>query len=447
MSANDRRIELVSIKELKSADRNARTHPPRQIALIARSIKRFGFTSPALINDDNQLLAGHGRVEAAKEAGFTEIPCIRLSSLTKAEQRAYVIADNQLALKAEWDFDILALELGEQLESGFEIDLTGFEQAEIDQILCDAKERSTEEREPENDHPKPSSPGKAVSRIDDLWTLGRHSLICGDAKDARVLDALMAGAKANMVFTDAPYNLRIDGHVSGLGKHRHREFAEASGEMSRADYTQFLRLSYENIERACCNGAIIYSCMDWRHMGEMLEAGYAAFTHLMNVCVWAKTNGGMGTFYRSQHELVFVWKVGDAPHTNNFGLGDKGRYRTNVWTYPGVNTFKAERAAELASHPTVKPVALVADAIRDVSNRGEVVLDVFGGSGTTLIAAEKTGRAARLIELDPVYCDVIIRRWQKLTGKRAVLSTSGADFDTVAAERLPNVLEKSEVGA
>ena len=243
MPSNDRRIELVSIKELKPADRNARTHPPRQIAQLARSIRRFGFTSPALINDENQLLAGHGRVEAAKGEGMTEVPCIRLSSLTKAEQRAYVIADNQLALKAEWDFDILALELGEQLESGFDMDLTGFEQAEVDQLLCDARERSTQKREPENDHPKPSSPWKAVSRIGELWTLGRHSLICGDAKDAAVLDALMAGAKANMVFTDAPYNLRIDGHVSGLGKHRHREFAEASGEMSMSEFTNFLKAS------------------------------------------------------------------------------------------------------------------------------------------------------------------------------------------------------------
>jgi DNA modification methylase len=217
--------------------------------------------------------------------------------------------------------------------------------------------------------------------------------------------------------------------------------------MSRAEFTEFLKVSFQNVERACRGGAIVFVCMDWRHLEELLSAGYAVFTHLMNLCVWAKTNGGMGTFYRSQHELIFVWKVGDEPHTNNFGLGDGGRYRTNVWNYAGANAFKAEREEELAMHPTVKPVALVADAIRDVSHRGQSVLDVFGGSGTTLIAAEKTGRVARLMELDPAYCDVIIRRWEKLTGKRAILSSSGADFETVEAERQAKTCWPSEAAA
>lgn len=210
--------------------------------------------------------------------------------------------------------------------------------------------------------------------------------------------------------------------------------------MSTLEFTQFLTTAFEGIERVCRNGAIVYTCMDWRHLREVLGAGHAVFSDLKNICVWAKTNAGMGTFYRSQHEMVLAWKVGDEPHTNNFGLGDKGRYRTNIWSYPGVNAFKAERMAELESHPTVKPVAMVADAIRDVSNRGEIVLDVFGGSGTTMIAAEKTGRCARLLEIDPGYCDVSLRRWEKLTGKRAVLSGTTLSFEDVQAERAAPML-------
>jgi DNA modification methylase len=274
-----------------------------------------------------------------------------------------------------------------------------------------------------------------VTREGDLWDLGRHKLRCGDAKDQAVVEQLMGGRKADLLFTDPPYNIRIQGHVSGLGRTRHREFAEASGEMSSDQFVEFLRQTLLNAASYCRDGAIAYVCMDWRHLGEVLRVGHLVFNELKNICVWNKTNGGMGTFYRSQHEHVLVFKVGTASHTNTFGLGDKGRYRTNVWTYAGVNTFKSDRMAEISWHPTVKPVALVSDAIRDVSNRGELVLDVFGGSGTTLIAAEKTGRCARLLELDPIYCDVIIRRWQELTGKEAQLLETGESFESVQARR------------
>jgi len=292
---------------------------------------------------------------------------------------------------------------------------------------------------PDDEHPRPAS--QAITRQGDLWTLGRHLLLCGDAKSEASIAQVMSGCKADMIFTDPPYNLKIDGHVSGLGATHHREFAEASGEMSKAGFTSFLSQSLSLAAGACRDGAIAYVCMDWRHLGEALAAGYETFSELKNLCVWAKTNGGMGTFYRSQHEMVLVWKVGTAPHTNTFGLGDKGRYRTNVWTYPGVNTFKSDRMEELKSHPTVKPVALVSDAIRDVSNRGEFILDTFGGSGTTLIAAEKTGRRARLIELDPVYCDITIWRWEKVTGKQAILSGTGETFENVKATRLSPKME------
>jgi DNA modification methylase len=430
---NNRSIELIEISKLKPALRNARTHSKFQIKQIADSIKRYGFTNPVLIDDDNRIMAGHGRIEAAKTLSIAEVPCLRLSDMNAADKRAYVIADNKLALNAGWDQGALAVELKELMDLGFEVELTGFELPEIDALFCDVAEGSPNPVEAADACPQPSN--CPVTQSGDRWALGRHVLVCGDAKDLATLDVLLAGRLADMIFTDPPYNLPIEGHVSGLGRTRHREFLEASGEMSPDQFTEFLAQSLAAAAKGCRDGAIAYVCMDWRHLGEVIAAGHSAFSELKNICVWAKTNGGMGTFYRSQHEMVLVWKIGTAPHTNTFGLGDKGRYRTNVWSYPGVNTFKSERMGELASHPTVKPVALVADAIRDVSHRGQVVLDVFGGSGTTLIAAEKTGRCARLLEIDPLYCDVIVRRWQKLTGKNACLAETGKTFEEVEAFR------------
>jgi DNA modification methylase len=249
------------------------------------------------------------------------------------------------------------------------------------------------------------------------------------------MDRLMGNSRADLVFTDPPYNVAIDGNVCGLGAVKHREFAFASGEMSQTQFTGFLSDTLGNIGRVMRDGAIAFVCMDWRHMGELLAAGEAAFTELKNLVVWNKTNGGMGAFYRSKHELIFVFKQGTAAHTNSFGLGETGRYRTNVWDYAGISSISAGRAEELAMHPTVKPVALIADAIRDCSRRGEIVLDGFGGSGSTLIAAEKTGRSARVIEYDPIYCDTIVRRWELFTGKKAALAGTEQLFDDVDEER------------
>lgn len=429
------KIEVLCLSELRPAKRNARTHSKHQIEQIARSITQFGFTNPVLIDDDGSILAGHGRFAAAKELGLEKLPCLRLSGLSEAERRAYVIADNKLALNAGWDMEILADELGALGGLEFNLTLTGFELPAIDLILDQARESDPDSAESDDDPPPVPEPGEVVSAVGDLWLLGRHRLLCGDAKSAEAFERLMGDERADMVFTDPPYNVRIDGHVCGLGQIRHREFAEASGEMSPTQFTEFLRATLAGIERSCRSGAIVFICMDWRHLQELLNAGHSVFAELKNLCVWSKTNGGMGTFYRSQHELVLVWKVGDAPHTNTFGLGDKGRYRTNVWSYPGVNTFRSERMDELKLHPTVKPVALVADAIRDVSHRGEIVLDAFAGSGTTVIAAEKTGRRARLLEIDPAYCDVIIRRWERMTGKSAVLADCGTSFEDVTSGR------------
>ena len=281
----------------------------------------------------------------------------------------------------------------------------------------------------------PASSGPAVSVHGDLWELGRHRLLCGDARRREDYATLMAGEPADLIFTDPPYNVPIGGHVSGLGAVQHREFAFASGEMSAPAFTRFLADTLGAMASVCRAGSIAFVCMDWRHMRELLAAGDEVFSELKQLVVWNKTNGGMGSFYRSKHELVFVWKVGDAPHINSFELGQTGRYRTNVWDYAGVNSFSFERDEALAMHPTVKPVAMVADALRDCSRRGGIVLDGFGGSGTTLIAAERCGRRARLIEYDPGYCDTIVRRWETQTGKRAVLCATGQAFEDVAAER------------
>jgi DNA modification methylase len=346
-----------------------------------------------LVSDDGEIIAGHGRVEAAKLLGRKTVPTLALSHLSATERRAYVLADNKLALNAGWDKEILAIELQGLVDLDFEVELTGFSLAEIDLVLDEASEADPDGSDAPEDV-VPIVTGAPVSRLGDLWLLGRHKLLCGDTRIPADMDLLLGNERADLVFTDPPYNVAIDGNVCGLGSVKHREFAFASGEMSRSQFTTFLTDTLGNMSRHMRDGAIAFVCMDWRHMGELLEAGEAVFTEFKNLVMWNKTNGGMGAFYRSKHELIFVFKAGDAPHTNSFGLGETGRYRTNVWDYAGISSMRAGRAEELAMHPTVKPVALIADALRDCSRRGEIVLDGFGGSGSTLIAAEKTGRNA-----------------------------------------------------
>jgi DNA modification methylase len=430
-------VEPMPIVSLRPHPGNARTHSKKQIRQIANSIQRFGFTNPVLIGEEGEIIAGHGRVEAAKLLGLDCVPTVRLAHLNAAQRRAYVLTDNKLALNAGWDRQLLAIELQGLIEIDFDVELTGFSLAEVDLVLEEAREGSPNgPTEAEDEVPFPiDDPKSAVTRAGDVWCLGRHRLICGDARDQAVFARLMGDERADLLFTDPPYNLPIDGHVTGLGRIRHREFAMGVGEMSVEAFTSFLQQTLGHAAAVARDGAIAFVCMDWRHMGELLKAGQAVFSELKNLCVWNKTNGGMGTFYRSKHELVFVFKVGTAAHTNTFGLGDGGRYRTNVWDYAGVNTLRAGRSEDLAMHPTVKPVALVAEAIKDCSKRGEVVLDPFGGSGTTLIAAEKTGRLARLIEFDPTYCDTILRRFERVTGKQATQAVSGTSFEEIAQER------------
>lgn len=425
-------IQHVPVADLRPYSGNARVHRPKQIAEIASSITAFGFNNPVLIDKFDVIIAGHGRVEAAKKLGLDTVPCVRLEHLSDAEKRAYILADNRLAEKAGWDREILAIELQHltTLDVDFDVTITGFEMAEID-VLLGAAETKVDAADI---LPAPVA-GPAVTRLGDLWQIGAHRLICGDATDPETSARLLDGDRAQMVFTDPPYNVKIDGHVSGLGAVKHREFAFASGEMSEAEFTAFLERVFANLVQSSIDGAIHFVCMDWRHLGEVIAAGGRTFSELKNICVWNKTNGGMGSLYRSQHEMVLVFKSGTAPHINNVELGRHGRYRTNVWTYAGANTFSATRETDLAMHPTVKPVALVADAILDCSKRRGIVLDVFAGSGTTLVAAERTGRRGYGIELDPVYCDTILRRLSAVAGVEARLLATGQAFTEVANER------------
>ena len=433
---NPRRLSIVyqNVGALKARTTNPRTHSKKQIAQIANAIRRFGFTNPVLVDDANGIVAGHGRVEGAKVVGLDQVPTVRLSEMSEAEIRAYVIADNRLAENAGWDRALLGLELQylTELEIDFDVTVTGFELPEIDLLIGELSLAANDNDAA--DAVVELAAGPAVTRPGDVWSIGNHRLICGDSTKAETYQQLLGNVRAQMVFTDPPYNVPISGHVGGLGTIQHREFAMASGEMSPPEFTAFLQSVFGHLATYSVDGAIHFQCMDWRHCPEIMGAGAAAYTELKNICVWAKNNGGMGSLYRSQHEFVFVFKSGTAPHINNVELGKHGRYRTNVWSYAGVNSFGGERA-DLSLHPTVKPVAMVADAIRDCSHRKGIVLDAFVGSGTTLIAAEKTGRRGYGIEIDPAYCDVVIRRLRAVCGLDAVLEATGQRFAEVEAER------------
>lgn len=421
-------VQMKPPGELRPARRNARTHSQKQIAQLAASIRQFGFTNPVLTDDAGKIVAGHGRVEAAKLLGLPLVPTLPLSHLSEADARAYALADNRLAEKSGWDDELLRIELGE-LETvlSFDLEVLGFATGEIDVLM---EPMSKEERL--SDAPEPKRATAGVQR-GDLWLLGEHRLLCGDAREPSDFERLMGEDRARMVFSDPPYNVPIDGFVGGLGSVKHQEFAMASGEMSPAQFTDFLATAFRNAAGVSLDGAVHYQCMDWRHVEEMMAAGRTVYSKLLNLCVWSKDSAGMGTFYRSQHELVFVWKVGEAAHLNTVELGRHGRYRTNVWECRGVR--KAGRRSELELHPTVKPVPLILDAIKDASKRGEIVLDCFGGSGSTLIAAEQGRRRARLIEYEPKYCEVTIWRWETQTGKTAILAGTGETYAEVQARR------------
>lgn len=421
-SQNKFDISYKNITELKPYKNNSRTHTAKQVHQIAKSLKQFSFVNPILVDESNTIIAGYGRYLAAKELKMETVPTICISHLTKDEIRAYVIADNKLAQNAGWDKDILKIELDYLMNSelDFDVTITGFEIPEIDLIINhEGIEEARSKKEPDEEFFETMVDIPERVKKGDIWKLGEHKIYCGDALEKESYEKLLDKELAGIVFTDPPYNVKIVGNVTKQ-KH-HKEFAEASGEMSEKEFIDFLRKSMELQTKYSKNGSIHYQCMDWRHINEILTAGMTVYSEFKNLCVWDKGTGGMGSLYRSQHELIFVFKNGTASHINNVELGVNGRYRTNVWKYPGMHASNPHAKTLVKLHPTVKPVSMIMDALLDCSSAGDIVLDSFGGSGSTLIAAERTKRRARLIELNPKFCDVILYRWEKLTGKFAEL--------------------------
>jgi DNA modification methylase len=427
------KVEYRAPESLKPSPRNARTHSKKQLAKIEASVRQFGFVNPILIDAAGEIIAGHGRYAAAVTIGLKQIPTICLDRMSEADRRAYRIADNRLAELSGWDDELLKIELSFLSEIDIDLpEITGFETAEIDLIL-EPGGAPVPKPDPADLLPHIDMAEPAVSCVGDAWELGEHRLLNGDAKEAASYARLLGGEAAQMVFTDPPFNVRIAGHVCRTG--RHDEFREAAGEMTRGEYLVFLKTVLGHMAESSQDGAIHQVFIDWRNLHALLEAGQQVYDELKNICCWTKTNGGMGSFYRSQHELIACFKKGTAPHINNIQLGRYGRFRTNVWSYAGANTFKRGRETELAWHPTVKPVALVKDAIKDCSKPGGIILDAFGGSGTTLIAAAQTKRRGFLIELEPKYVDIALRRWEVMFGAEARHAENGMTFAEVKRQR------------
>lgn len=418
-------IENIAIGDIRPYVKNAKNHPEKQIQQIAASIREFGFNNPILIDELGEIIAGHGRLAAAQVIGLTVVPVVRLTHLSAAQKRAYRLADNKIAENGGWNADILKLELSE-LETvcdDFDISITGFDSIEID-VLQNGNEKPAD---PKTNAVPFIAESDIVSQIGDIWQIGEHRIICGNSLEVETFEKLLGEKRADIILQDAPFNVKIQGHVCGNGTVKHKEFAMASGEMSIDEFTNFLRTNFALCAKYSRAGSLHYNFMDWRHVGEITAAGGAVFSNFINMCVWCKSSGGMGSLYRSQHELCFIFRNGKESHINNVELGRHGRYRTNVWNYAGVNSF-GHNKNNLKLHPTVKPVEMLKDAILDVTKRGNIVLDCFLGSGSTLIAAHQSKRICYGIELEPLYIDTAIRRFLDLFGIDAVHIQSGKTY-------------------
>lgn len=433
------RIRYVATTSLTPHPRNARTHPKTQIAKLKAAIRKVGFRVPIIVDADNVILAGHGRHQAALELGLPEVPVIAFSDMSEVDRRAFMLADNLLADKAGYDKEALRLELEYLIDVGYEVEVTGLDTIEIDRLLgTEAADESPADDVvplPENVSP--------LSRLGDLWHFGdQHRLLVGDARDPEHVERLMNGERAELVFTDPPYGCVIENNVSGMGRVSHDNFVMGAGQESLPELAMtILRPAFRHIAAHCRAGAIAFVCTDWRAAPHMLDAARGVFDEIKNWIIWVKTNAGMGTFYRSQFEIILAFRVSPGKVINNFGLGEGGRHRSNVWTYAGANTFRSGRMKDLLDHPTCKPKKLVSDAILDCSRRGGIVLDVFAGSGTTLVAAARTGRRGFAIEIDPKYADVILKRMIEETGLTPLLDGVHPFDGVVAARRDPREVQ------
>src|ERR1700687_3511460 len=428
------RIQYAPLASLRPGSDNPRLHSKRQVEQIARSIQEFGFNVPILVNSERSVIAGHGRLAAAKLLKLRRIPIIRIEHLSDSQVRVFMIADNRLSHISEWDDRLLAEQLKAlaEVKLDFDLEITGFEMAEIDTMIEGVSPLSEDEVDPADTH---GDSGVPVAKAGDLWVLGRHRLFCGDALNEDNYSKLMVGRRARAVFTDPPYNDPIDGYVAGFGKIHHPEFAMGSGEMSEAQFTEFLLKTFRNLALNSENGSLHFVCLDWRHVAELRGGSSQIYSEFKNLCIWVKESGGQGSLYRSRHELVFVFKSGKGKHRNNIQLGQFGRYRTNVWEYPRVNSSARNDEERLAGmHPTIKPVAMVADGHLVWTSRNDIVLDPFLGTGTTVIAAERTGRICYGMELNPNYVDAGIRRWQTFTKKTAINEKSGRSFPDLESD-------------
>lgn len=425
------KIEMVSVASLIPNPRNVRDHPDSQVSKLAMIIKRYGWLVPIIIDDDDMIVAGHCRLQVAIKLGMAEVPVIRAKFVTERDKRAFALAENRIPELSTTDKKMLNDELVFLFEDGYPLEITGFTTADIEFTIPQTKPAETPETV---ELPTPNT--KAVTRLRDRWIIGPHIIVCGDSRDAAIWELLLGDERVSLVFADPPYNVPIDGHVSGNGKNKHRDFVMGVGEMSTPEFTAFLRAIFRNCVRFSRNGSIHYHAMDWRHMMELMDAADGVYSEHKQLVVWKKNNGGQGAFYRSQHELIFVFKSGKAKHINNFKLGETCRYRTNVVDYAGANTFRKGRDADLEAHSTVKPTALVMDFLLDCSHKGDLVADPCLGSGTTLLAAHHTGRRGAGIELDPLYCDTALSRLGSVTGFTPILDGDGRTFEDIKSERL-----------
>lgn len=429
-------IVYQRVEDLKPSSKQVRRTNEHQLRQLRGAIANLGFISPVIVCGTD-ILDGHARLQAAKDVGITEVPTIDVSHLNLVERKALMVSVNRLSEVGEWNLETLRDTIIDLKVADIDLDITGFTLPELDIIMLDPLEQGASEL---NELPQEVA-GAPVAREGDLWLLGSHKLLCGSATEASSYAALMASEPASMVLTDPPYNVKIAGNVSGLGKVKHGEFKQASGEMTDAEFIEFLTAFLTLATAELMSGGTVYGFMDWRHHHELHLAAKAADLQQINLIVWHKGQGGMGGLYRSAHELLLVFCKGDTPAINNVKLGANGRDRTNVWTCAGANKPGSSAAKLLKDHPTPKPVELLVDAMLDVTHAGDVVLDPFMGSGTTIIAAEECGRVARGIELDPKYVDLAVRRWEQVTGKTATLAGSGETFAAVAERRAAEAAE------